>query len=204
MTPSRFLSYLALSINYIYGGIIMNYADIKYCDIANGIGVRTSLFVSGCNIHCKDCFNKEVQDFNYGHPFTKEVEDEIINSLKEKYIHGLTVLGGEPFEPANQGGVLKLLMRVVNECPDKSIWVFTGYELDKDILNEKSKIYTPYTEMLLTCIDVLVDGPFIAEKKDISLKFRGSSNQRIINIPKTLELNKIVLMDEFMKERNAK
>lgn len=180
----------------------MNYAEIKYCDIANGIGVRTSLFVSGCNRHCKDCFNKEAQDFNYGNTFTEEVEDGIINSLKEKYIDGLTVLGGEPFEPANQGGVLKLLMRVVNECPDKSIWVFTGYELDKDILNEKSHIYTPYIEMLLTCIDVLVDGPFIAEKKDISLRFRGSSNQRIINIPKTLELGKIVLKDEYMKERN--
>lgn len=180
----------------------MNYAEIKYCDIANGVGVRTSLFVSGCNRHCKDCFNKEAQDFNYGNPFTEEVEDKIIESLKEKYIDGLTVLGGEPFEPANQGAVLKLLMRVVNERPDKSIWVFTGYEVDKDILNEKSHIYTPYTEMLLTCIDVMVDGPFIAEKKDISLRFRGSSNQRIIDIPKTLTLGNIVLKEEFMKERN--
>lgn len=174
----------------------MNYAEIKYCDIANGIGVRTTLFVSGCTRHCKDCFNEKTWDFNYGEIFTKEVEDKIIDSLKPNYIDGLTVLGGEPFEPKNQKDVLHLLKRVHDELPDKTIWAFTGNVLEPDVLDANGRGHTEYTEDILRLLDVLVDGPFIAERKDISLKFRGSDNQRLIDMKKTIAANKIILWED--------
>lgn len=170
----------------------MNYATIKYCDIANGLGVRTSLFVSGCTHMCKGCFNSEAWDFNYGKPFTSQVEDEIINSLKPDFIDGLSLLGGEPFEPKNQQALLPFLQRVKKEFPSKDIWCYTGYLFDKELLGE-SRAKTEYTYEMLKCIDVLVDGKFVEELKDISLEFRGSSNQRIIDVKQSLKENKVIL-----------
>ena len=172
----------------------MNYAEIKFSDIANGIGVRTSLFVSGCTHHCKNCFNKETWDFAYGNPFTKETEDAIIESMKPPYISGLSLLGGEPFEPENQKGLVNFLKRIKKELPDKTIWCSTGYTLEKDLLSD-SRARCQVTDDMLSCIDVLVDGEFVQELYDISLKFRGSSNQRLIDVKKTLKTGKIVLIE---------
>lgn len=165
----------------------MHYANIKKNDVANGSGVRTSLFVSGCRNCCKNCFNPETWDFNYGHEFTKAVEDEIIASLKFAHIAGLTVLGGEPMEPENQLGLLPFIKRVKEELPGKSIWMYTGYTLESDLLDPAGRKHTEATIELLKNIDVLVDGLFIEQLKDITLKFRGSSNQRIIEL-KDIEL----------------
>ncbi len=170
----------------------MYYGNIKYFDIANGEGVRTSLFVSGCRNHCKECFQPETWDFKYGQLFTPEVAKSIVESLKEPYIQGFTVLGGEPFEEENQPEVTELLKEIKANCPSKDIWCYTGYVLDKD-LTVGGKKHTEYTDELLSYIDVLVDGPFILEKKNISLAFRGSENQRVIDMNKYRELNKIVL-----------
>ena len=171
----------------------MYYGSIKSTDIANGEGVRVTLFVSGCTHHCKNCFNQETWNFCYGKPFTKEVEDEIIKMLEPDYIKGLTLLGGEPMEPQNQEALLPLVKRVREVYGDKkNIWCYTGYVLDRDLLKE-SRAKCEHTEELLKNIDVLVDGPFIEDLKNISLKFRGSSNQRIINLPETLKSNDIVL-----------
>ncbi len=172
----------------------MNYATIKYYDIANGQGVRTSLFVSGCTHKCKGCFNSEAWDFKYGKPFTKEVEDEIILSLKEDFIDGLSLLGGEPFEIANQKALLPFLKRVKEKYPNKNVWCYTGYLFDKDLLTE-SRVKTEDTIEMLKLIDVLVDGKFIEELKDISLQFKGSSNQRIIDVQKSLKENQVMLFD---------
>lgn len=175
----------------------MNYGNIKKNDIANGIGVRTSLFVSGCTHHCKGCFNPETWDFCYGEKFTKETEDEIINSLKPDFIRGLTVLGGEPFEKENQKALLPFIKRVKEELPQKDIWFFSGYlfeELSGKIKNERCR--TNHTDELLSLIDVLVDGEFIEEKKNISLRFRGSENQRLIDMRKTLKRGEIILWNE--------
>ena len=172
--------------------INMNYAEIKYCDIANGPGVRTSIFVSGCTHRCKGCFNEIAWDFNYGKPFTEETIHEITDSLKPDYITGLTVLGGEPFEHVNQIGLLPLLERVRKELPHKSIWCFTGYLFDKDILDKMCPQW-PETSRMLSLIDVLVDGPFVEEKKDLMLKFKGSSNQRTIMVQESLEAGEIIL-----------
>ena len=172
----------------------MNYANIKYNDIADGEGIRTSLFVSGCTHHCKGCFNEEAWDFNYGKPFTSEVEDRILESLKPSYIAGLTLLGGDPGEPENQQGLLPLLQRIKKELPDKNIWAYSGY-LYEDFL-PGGKVYCEASEPFLSMIDVMVDGPFILEKKDISLNFRGSSNQRIIDVPETRKNQEIVLLME--------
>ena len=161
----------------------MNYGNIKECDIADGPGVRVSLFVSGCRHHCKGCFNKETWDFDYGMPYTKETEDEIIRLLAPSYIQGLTLLGGEPFEPENQKELAGLLKRVRETYPDKDIWCYTGYLYDVD-LSKGGKVYTEVTEEMLSYIDVLVDGEFIEEEKDVTLVFRGSRNQRIIEIGK--------------------
>lgn len=181
----------------------MNYAEIKYFDIANGIGVRTSLFVSGCTRHCKDCFNEKTWDFNYGEPFTKEVEDDIIESLKPDYIDGLTILGGEPFEPANQKGVYELINRVRKEFSNsKTIWIYTGNILESDILNKDGRAYTDISNLIFSDIDILVDGPFIAEQKDISLRFRGSTNQRIIDVPKSLFAGEVALHDGYMNSKS--
>ena len=172
----------------------MNYANIKFNDIANGEGVRTSLFVSGCTHHCKYCFNPETWDFNYGKEFTLEVQDKIIASLAPSHISGLTLLGGEPMEPANQKGLLEFVKRVKATYPNKTIWCYTGCILNerKGILTDKHK-NTSVTKALISLIDVLVDGPFIEELKDVRLKFRGSSNQRVIDVKKTLQSRKIVL-----------
>ena len=168
----------------------MNYAEIKTCDIANGEGVRVSLFVSGCTHHCKNCFNKETWSFDYGKPFTDETEDYIIKELKPGYIDGLTLLGGEPFEPQNQRALLPFLRRVRELYPNKNIWCYTGYLFDKELLNE-SRARCEATDEMLSLIDVLVDGEFVQELYNISLQFRGSSNQRIIDVPKSLESGRV-------------
>ena len=172
----------------------MNYADIKQFDVANGPGVRVSLFVSGCTHQCKGCFNEVAWDFQYGTLFTEETIKQILELLKPNHIAGLTILGGEPFEPQNQKEVLALVKRVREEYPNKSIWCFSGYDFEKDMLANMSKIY-PETMELLQHLDVLVDGKFILEKKDLGLRFRGSSNQRIIKVPESLAEHKVVLWE---------
>ena len=174
----------------------MNYCELKKCDIANGEGVRTTLFVSGCTNHCEECFQPATWDFGYGQPFTKEVEDEIIVSLKPYFVNGLTLLGGEPFEPANQRALVPFLHRVREECPDKNIWCFSGFTLDKELLVDGSYPRCEVTDEMLSMIDVLVDGRFVRELKDISLRFRGSSNQRLIDMNKTRQEGTIVLWDQ--------
>jgi len=164
----------------------MNYAEIKYCDIANGLGVRTSLFVSGCRNACENCFNREAWDFHYGNPFDRAVQDQILESLKPGYIAGLSVLGGEPFEPENQKALLDFLDRVRRELPQKTVWCYSGFRFEELYGLEKSRALTENNAALLEKIDVLVDGRFVEELKDISLKFRGSSNQRVIDLKKTL------------------
>lgn len=163
----------------------MNYAEIKKLDIANGLGVRVSLFVSGCRNHCKGCFNKVAWDFNYGKPFTKETEKTLLEYLKPSYISGLTILGGEPFEEENQAALAPFLEAVRHNYPHKNIWCYSGYDYYKDILYESGAKHTEYTKRMLSCIDVIVDGRFVEEKKDLTLDFRGSSNQRIIKLIKS-------------------
>lgn len=159
----------------------MYYSAIKYTDIANGLGVRTVLFVSGCRNRCKGCFQPETWNFCNGQVFDKEAEDAIIESLRPTYIKGLTLLGGDPLEPENQEGLIAFVRRVKQECPDKDIWAYTGYLLDSDLI-PSGRLYTEYTEELLSYIDVLVDGPFVEEQKSLSLKFKGSANQRVIDM----------------------
>ena len=173
----------------------MNYCNIKYCDIANGEGVRTTLFVSGCTNHCEECFQPETWSFDYGEPFTEAVERKILDSLKPFYVNGLTLLGGEPFEPSNQRALIPFLKRVREAYPDKNIWCFTGFTLDGELWRDGSHPRCEVTDEMLALIDVLVDGRFVRALKDISLKFRGSSNQRIIDVKKTLEKGEIVLYD---------
>lgn len=168
----------------------MNYGNIKECDIADGPGVRVSLFVSGCRHHCKGCFNEATWDFSYGQLYTKETEDEIIRLLAPDYIQGLTLLGGEPFEPENQRELVKLLRRVRAVYPKKDIWSYSGYLLDVDMV-KGGRAYTEVTEEMLSYVNVLVDGPFIEAKKDITLKFRGSSNQRVIKLEKGKEIGRL-------------
>lgn len=172
----------------------MKYANIKFCDSANGDGVRTTLFVSGCRNHCKGCFQPETWDFNYGKIYTKETQKEIIESLKPDFISGLTILGGDPFEEENQKDVMTLLKEVKIIYPEKITWCYTGYIYDRDLIVGGKK-YTEYTDRLIRSIDVLVDGPFIEEKKSIKLVFRGSSNQRIISIPETIKQGKVVTLE---------
>ncbi|HBF14892.1 MAG TPA: anaerobic ribonucleoside-triphosphate reductase activating protein [Clostridiales bacterium] len=174
----------------------MNYCEIKKCDIANGIGVRTTLFVSGCTNHCEECFQPQTWDFGYGKPFTEEVEDEIIASCKPFYVNGLTLLGGEPFEPSNQRALVPFLHRFRAECPDKTVWAFSGFTLDKELLVDGSHPRCEVTDEMLSLIDVLVDGRFVKSLKDISLRFRGSSNQRVIDLNKTREAGSIVLWND--------
>lgn len=157
----------------------MNYANIKDCDIADGPGVRVSLFVSGCRHHCKGCFNAETWDFNFGKPYTGETEEEILRLLEPDYIQGFTLLGGEPFEPENQVILVHLLKKIRERLPKKDIWCYTGYLYDVDLI-EDGKVYTEVTKEMLSYIDVLVDGEFIEAEKDLSLEFRGSRNQRIV------------------------
>ena len=174
----------------------MNYASIKDCDIANGPGVRVSLFVSGCTHHCKGCFNREAWDFDYGAPFTQNTIDQILQMLKPNYIKGLTLLGGEPFEPQNQGPIVELLRQIKKLYPEKSIWAFSGYLFDRDILSGKLGDWE-ITKEYLSYLDVLVDGPFVEAKKDLMLRFRGSSNQRLIDVPKSLGAGEIVLWQDW-------
>lgn len=174
----------------------MNYAEIKNCDIANGIGVRVSLFVSGCTHHCKGCFNEVAWDFDYGTPFTQETIDKILDMMRPSYIRGLTLLGGEPFEPQNQGPIVELLRRIKEKMPEKSIWAFSGYLFDRDILSGRLGDWK-VTQEYLSYLDVLVDGPFVEAKKNLSLRFRGSENQRIIDVPASLAQGKIVLWRDW-------
>lgn len=177
----------------------MNYAAIKNCDIANGPGVRVSLFVSGCTHRCKGCFNEVAWDFDYGQPFTEETIDTILDMLRPSYIRGLTLLGGEPFEPKNQAGVVELLRRVRRELPTKSIWAFSGYLFDRDILSGKLGDTREY----LSYLDVLVDGPFIEEEKNLSLRFRGSANQRLIDVQKSLAAGKVIAWEDWQGEKRG-
>ena len=170
----------------------MNYADIKEFDVANGTGVRVSLFVSGCTHHCKGCFNEATWDFNYGNLFTDAEIDKIIKSLEPDYIQGLSLLGGEPFEYVNQLGVLPLVKLVKETYPTKNIWCYTGYTFEKDILDDMVKKW-PTTNELLSYIDILVDGEFVEEKKDLSIRFRGSTNQRIIDVKRSLSEGTTIL-----------
>ena len=172
----------------------MNYSAIKYYDIANGTGVRTTLFVSGCRNHCKGCFQPETWDFNHGEPFTKEIEDEIIESLKNPVVDGLTLLGGDPFEEENQAALVPFLERAKAEAPNANVWAFTGYVLDEDLVKGGRK-YTEDTEKLLSFVDILVDGPFIEEKRNLCLKFKGSENQRLINMKHWRETGEIICVD---------
>ncbi len=177
----------------------MNYAEIKNCDIANGPGVRISLFVSGCTHHCPGCFNQVAWDFDYGQPFTQQTIDQILEMLKPGYIKGLTLLGGEPFEPENQGAIVELLRQIKEKYPEKSIWAFSGYLFDRDILSGRLGNWE-ITKEYLSYLDVLVDGPFVEAKKNLSLRFRGSENQRIIDVPASLAANRIVLWQDWQGE----
>lgn len=177
----------------------MNYAAIKNCDIANGPGVRVSLFVSGCTHHCPGCFNEVAWDFHYGEPFTEQTVDAILRMMAPAYIKGLTLLGGEPFEPSNQPAIVELLRRVRAQYPQKSIWAFSGYLFDRDILSGRLGPWE-ITKEYLSYLDVLVDGPFVQEKKNLSLRFRGSENQRIINVPESLRRGEIVLWHDWQAD----
>lgn len=172
----------------------MYYADIKKADVANGVGVRVSVFVSGCTHHCKNCFNEQAWDFNYGNEFTEKEIEKVVNLMDHSYVSGLTLLGGEPFEHTNQKGLLPLVKKVKERFPDKNIWCYSGYTFEKDIKDKMCKEWKETLE-LLSYIDVLVDGEFQEENKDIKLRFRGSSNQRIIDVKKSLKENKTVLFD---------
>ena len=172
----------------------MNYATIKFNDIANGPGVRTSLFVSGCTHGCKGCFNRIAWDFRYGQKFDETVEKEILDSLAPEYISGLTRLGGEPLEPVNQPGILPLAEAFGARYPCKSLWIYSGFTFDVDLI-PGGRAYTPVTDRILSCCHVLVDGKFIEEQRDITLRFRGSTNQRLIDVPASLAKGEVVLWE---------
>lgn len=173
----------------------MNYATLRTHDVANGPGVRVSLFVSGCTHRCPGCFNAEAWDFGYGEPFTEAIADKIIAALSPDYIKGFSLLGGEPFEPCNQAALAPLLERIKKEYPDKTVWCYSGYDFEKDIRVHRLGD-AEVTDRMLACIDVLVDGEFVESKKDLSLRFRGSSNQRIIDVPASLASDEVVLWGE--------
>ena len=172
----------------------MNYAAIKWADVANGPGVRVSLFVSGCTHRCPGCFNEEAQDFAYGQPFTRAEEDKIVQALAPAHIKGLSLLGGEPFEPDNQRALLPLLRRVRAAYPDKEIWCYSGYILEAELWRD-SRARCECTDEMLSLLDVLVDGPFVEAQKDLNLRFRGSANQRILNVPASIRAQTPVLWD---------
>ena len=180
----------------------MNYGTIKEYDIADGPGVRVSLFVSGCRHHCKGCFNEETWNFNYGEPFTDEVKDRILKLLEPVYIQGFSLLGGEPMEYVNQQGLLPLARKFKAAYPDKTIWCYTGYTFETDILERMCNQWE-YTKEFLSLIDVLVDGEFVAELKNLNLRFRGSSNQRIIDLNATRRAGKTVLCAEYIQARRG-
>lgn len=176
----------------------MNYATIKYEDISNGTGIRTSLFVSGCTHGCKGCFNREAWSFNFGEKFDRDVQKEIFKSLQPRYIAGLSLLGGEPMELQNQEALLPFLKEVKTLYPDKTIWCYTGYLFDSDF-QEGGVAYSEVTSQILELIDVMVDGKFIQEQYDISLRFKGSYNQRIIDVPMSLNTEEIVIWDDGLR-----
>ncbi len=173
----------------------MNYGEIKNCDIADGIGVRVTLFVSGCTNRCPGCFQPETWDFDYGEPFTAETEQRILEMLAPVYINGLTLLGGDPFEPANQKALTPFLHRVRQTYPQKTVWAFTGFVYE-ELLRDGSHPRCEVTDEMLGMIDVLVDGPFVERLKDVGLRFRGSSNQRLIDMNRTRQTGQIVLWDD--------
>lgn len=177
---------------------MMNYSEIKYFDIANGPGIRTSLFVSGCTHHCEGCFNEMAWDFNAGSEYTDEVEGEIMSSLSPAFITGLTLLGGEPMEQRNQEGVRGLVERVKREMPDKTVWLFSGYTFEELLDEDNKRCHGENTMAILKNTDVLVDGKFVLSLKNPGLKFRGSSNQRIIDVKRSLAENRVVLT-EYME-----
>lgn len=172
----------------------MNYSKINKNDIANGIGIRVTLFVSGCTHHCKGCFNPDTWDFKFGELFSEETENEILEAMKPSYINGLTLLGGEPMEPCNQRALLPFLERLKRQYPEKTVWCFSGYTFEE--LTGDSRARCEVTDKMLSLIDVLVDGEFVEELKDISLRFRGSSNQRIIDVKSTLAKRTVVLWEK--------
>ena len=174
----------------------MNYADIKKIDVANGEGVRVSVFVSGCNHHCKGCFNQCAWDFNYGKKFTEKEEQQIIDYMNHDYISGLSILGGEPLEPKNQEGLLPLVKKVKEKFPNKDIWCYTGFDFEKDVVGKMAK-NNETTRELLKYIDIIVDGKFEEDKKDLKLQFRGSSNQKIVDVKKSLQTGQIVKQIQY-------
>lgn len=173
----------------------MNYATIKKLDVANGRGLRVSLFVSGCTHHCKGCFNPETWNFEYGEPFTEDVENQLLEYLKPDYIQGLSLLGGEPFEPVNQKALLPFIRKVKAMYPNKNIWCYTGYDFEQDILTEKLGDWE-ITRELLSYIDILIDGEFKLELKNPNLRFRGSANQRVIKVQESMATDTVVLWDD--------
>ena len=173
----------------------MNYAALKPFDVANGPGVRVSLFVSGCRHMCKNCFNKEAWDFNYGEPYTEEQTEKILEAMKPDYIKGFSLLGGEPFEKENQAVLCEVLEKIKEAYPEKTVWCYTGFSYDTDLLTGKICDFS-ITKRMLDCIDILVDGKFIEEEKDLSLRFKGSRNQRIIDVKASLKEGKIIRWSE--------
>lgn len=174
----------------------MNYADIKKIDVANGEGVRVSVFVSGCNHHCKGCFNQCAWDFNYGKEFSEKEEQQIIDYMNHDYISGLSLLGGEPLEPRNQEGLLPLVKKVKKKFPNKNIWCYTGFDFEKDVVGKMAKD-NETTRELLKYIDVIVDGKFEEDKRDLKLQFRGSSNQKIVDVKKSLQTGKAIKENQY-------
>lgn len=179
---------------------MMNYAHIKSLDMADGVGCRTALFVSGCTHHCKGCFNEVAWSFDYGKPFTEEIQDVLMFESNKSFIDGITILGGEPMEPQNQSALLPFLERFRRELPDKTIWIYSGYTWEQ-LHDVNARCYSDETEQILALIDVLVDGEFVLEKKDITLRFRGSSNQRIIDVPASIKSGEVVISDYQKNER---
>lgn len=173
----------------------MNYAEIKYYDIANGPGVRVTLFVSGCTHRCKNCFNEIAWDFSYGQLFTEDTENDILKACESDYISGISVLGGEPFEPENQSALIEFLIKFKNKFPNKSVWCYSGYVYEQIIGEFPARCFTDKSKCMLNLIDVLVDGKFVEELHSLKLKFKGSSNQRIIDMNKTRQENKLVLWE---------
>lgn len=173
----------------------MYFGALKNTDIANGPGVRVSLFVSGCTHHCKECFQPETWDFSYGEEFTQATVNNIIKLMAPDYIRGITILGGEPFEPSNQEVLVKLIRDIKKNYPNKDIWMFSGYLLDEELWSE-SRARCEYTDEILSMIDVLVDGEFMIDKKNITLKFRGSENQRIIDMPASIASKQVIVIPD--------
>ncbi|MCF0134051.1 MAG: anaerobic ribonucleoside-triphosphate reductase activating protein [Blautia sp.] len=180
----------------------MHYGNIKKFSIENGPGVRVSLFVSGCRNHCKNCFSQHTWDFQYGQEFTKDTMEELLDSLRPSHIEGLTILGGEPFEPENQKELIPVIQKVRAEIPDKTIWMYTGFTIEELIGEKESRANIPEAREILGMIDVLVDGRFSEEQKSLAIRFRGSENQRIIDVPATLKEGKILLREEYMDKKN--